>query len=350
MLLKNVIVRPVLKTEELRFKKLMQEHHYLGFVPKISQTIWYVGVLNDQWVSLISFSVSALKCRPRDEWIGWNCRYQYGRLKLIVNNNRFLILPGWNIPNLASKILSLCLKRLNEDWIKRFGHRVLLVETFVDPKKFRGTIYKASNWICVGKTRGFRKKGMTYIEENNHGKLMFVRELNRKARRILSQSVLDSPYQTGEVNMSLKADQMRSLPEFFKKVTDPRRTAGKRHQLSNILSLAAAAVLCGMEGYKAISTWVNNLSQTARERFNCRYENGKYMVPSESTIRNVLIRVNPDELNKAIQDWNSQMIPVDATLAIDGKTMCNALDEEGRRTQIVSIVGQQSKCCYTQKK
>ena len=69
----------------------MRQHHYLGALPKIGETLWYVAVCRHEWVALLSFSASALKCEARDRWIGWDFRLQYGRLKLIVNNSRFLI-------------------------------------------------------------------------------------------------------------------------------------------------------------------------------------------------------------------------------------------------------------------
>ncbi|NTV58951.1 MAG: DUF4338 domain-containing protein, partial [Deltaproteobacteria bacterium] len=111
MNLREVVVRPVERLEEHQFQELMHEHHYLGFVPKISETLWYIALWRDQWVGLSSFSVAAWKCAARDLWIGWNLRHQYDRLKLVVNNSRFLILPDWHIPNLGSRVLSLCQKR-----------------------------------------------------------------------------------------------------------------------------------------------------------------------------------------------------------------------------------------------
>ena len=91
--LKEILVRPIRPSEEQHYQELMQEHHYLGSLPKISETLWYVALWGDQWVALLSFSASALKCAARDRWIGWDFRHQYGRLKLVVNNSRFLILP-----------------------------------------------------------------------------------------------------------------------------------------------------------------------------------------------------------------------------------------------------------------
>ena len=150
--------------------------------------------------------------------------------------------------------------------------------------------------------------------------------------------------------MKLTAKQMQSLPEFFGQITDPRRTQGRRHPLNAVLAIATAAVLCGARGYKGISDWAQALSPRARARFRCRYRQGKYFVPSESILRDVLIRADPVELDQAFQRWNAQYGADDESLAIDGKTMCNSIDEAGRQTHIMSVVGHQSKQCYTQKK
>ena len=267
MSVKRIKVRPVYKEEEGRYRQLMQRHHYLGFVPKMAETLWYVATIDDQWVSIVGFSVSALKCKARDQWIGWSYRHQYGRLKLLVNNNRFLILPGCHIRNLASRTLSLCFKRLCDDWGMVFGHKIVLVETFVDPAKFLSTVYKASNWLYIGDTKGFRRKRGGYTKTANQSKMIFVKPLCRDAKRILSQPILEDSYQTAGVVMKIKAEHMRSLPDFFKAIPDPRRDQGKRHQLPTVLAIATAAILCGMRGYKAISDWADGLGQKARARF-----------------------------------------------------------------------------------
>ena len=91
--LPEILVRPVRSMEEPSFQKLMQEHHYLGALPKISEVLWYVATFADKWVALLSFSAAALKCSARDRWIGWDFRHHYDRLKLLTNNSCFLILP-----------------------------------------------------------------------------------------------------------------------------------------------------------------------------------------------------------------------------------------------------------------
>ena len=348
--LSEVVVRRVRACEEPRFRTLMQEHHYLGALPKISETLWYVATWGEEWVALLSFSAAALKCAVRDRWIGWNFRQRYSRLKLIVNNSRFLILPTGHVANLGSRVLALCQRRLGSDWEETFGHRVLLLETFVDPQRFRGTVYRAANWVYVGNTKGFRRTRYGYTATPQSPKMVFVQPLRAEARKWLSGARLSPPDQIGESKIMLSAAQMQSLPAFFREIPDPRRAQGRRHGLSTVLGIAAGAVLCGMRGYKAIADWAASLGPKARERFGCRREKGRYVVPSESIIRNVLIRLDPGHLDRALRRWNEVYAGEDESLAIDGKTMCNALDEEGHPTHVMSVIGHQSKICYTQKK
>ena len=350
MNIKEVLVQAVRPLEEKRFQRLMQEHHYLGALRKISETLWYVATFGDQWLALLSFSAAALKCSARDRWIGWNFRHQYDRLKLVTNNSRFLILPDWHFPNLASRILSLCQKRLPADWQAIFGHPLVLLETFVDPQRFQGTIYKAANWIYVGNTKGFHRTRRGYSATAQSSKMVFVKPLTSNAQALLSRPILKPAYSTGGPKIMLSAKQMESLPDFFKKIPDPRRPQGRRHQLSTVLAIAAGATLCGMRGYLAISGWAKSLGQKARERFGCRYQNRRYTVPSLSIIRDVLIRVEPMHLDRALQSWNQAYGQQDESLAIDGKTMCNAIDDQGYQTHIMSAIGHQTKTCYTQKK
>jgi len=346
----EVLVRPVRPLEEQRFQQLMQEHHYLGALRKISETLWYVVTSGDQWVALLTFSAAALKCSARDRWIGWNFRHQYDRLKLLTNNSRFLILPDWHFPNLASRILSLSQKRLPADWQTVFGHPVVLIETFVDPRWFRGTIYKAANWIYVGNTKGFHRTQKGYSATAQSPKMVFVKPLTANAQALLSRPILEPAYRTGGPKIMLSANQMESLPYIFEEIPDPRRSQGRRHRLSTVLAIAAGATLCGMRGYLAISDWAKSLGQKARQRFGCRYQNKRYIVPSLSIIRDVLIRVNPVCLDRALQRWNQAPGQHDESLAIDGKTMCNAIDDQGYQTHIMSAIGHQTKTCYTQKK
>jgi uncharacterized protein DUF4338/DDE family transposase len=349
--LHEVRVRPVERSEEPLHRRLMATHHYLGYLPKIGQTLWYVASYHEQWVALLDFSAAAWKCAVRDRWVGWDFhhQYDYDRLKLIANNSRFVILPDWHYPNLGSKILSLCHRRLASDWQERFGHRLLLLETFVDPR-FHGTVYRAANWLYLGLTRGYSRTRQGYSNTVHSPKKVFVKSLQSDARAVLSQPLLTFPYRQGVPKIMLSAQQMRSLPDFFTDIADPRRAQGRRHPLPTVLAIAAGAILCGMRGYKAIADWAQSLGPKARERLRCRRVNGHYGVPSESIIRDVMIRVDPTHLDRALKRWNQAYGQQDTTLAIDGKTMCNALDPNGHQTHVMSVVGHHSKICYTQKK
>jgi len=348
--LREIQLHPVAPAEEARFQALMQAHHYLGALPKIGHTLWYVASWQGEWLALLSFSAAAWKCAARDGWIGWDFRHQYDRLHLIANNSRFLILPEQHYPNLASRVLALCERRVARDWRERFGFPLLLLETFVDPRHFQGTIYRAANWRYLGDSRGFRRVQGGYSTAPEASKRVFVRPLHPRAQALLSRPILDPAYRHGAPRIMLTADHMRALPDFFAEIPDPRRGQGRRHPLAGVLAIAAAATLCGMEGYKAISLWANDLSQLARARLRCRYLKGRYEVPSRTVIREVLTRVEPAALDRALQQWNARYAETDEALALDGKTMCNAIDADGRQTHVLGAVGHQTKTCYTQKK
>lgn len=348
--LSELRVRLVERHEESRYKEQMAQHHYLGDLAKIGETLWYVATWHDQWVAQLSISAAALKCGVRDRWIGWDFTSQYGRLKLIANNSRFLILPDWHHSNVGSRVLALMQRRLVQDWQARFGHPLLLLETFVDPRHFHGGVYRASNWTELGLTQGYRRTRAGYSAEQQAPKLVFVYPLCRNPQALLTQADRAQLQLTGKSNIMLTADQMRILPDFFNDITDPRSRSGRRHRLSVVLSIAAAATLCGMKGYKAMAGWAQDLGDKARARLGCRCEKGRYVVPSESIIRDVLMRVDPAVLDRALQQWNDAFASKDQSLAVDGKTMCNSIDDKGRQTHIMSAVGHESAVCYTQKK
>jgi hypothetical protein len=224
------------------------------------------------------------------------------------------------------------------------------VETFVDPERYHGGVYRASNWQLVGHTKGFRRITGGYSSQTQSKKSVFVKPLHRRAQQVLSQPILSHHFNLGETTMRISSTQMRSLPDFFRGINDPRRAQGRRHRLATILGIAAGAVLCGMKNYESIAEWASSLSQKNRAHFRCRYDKGRYLAPSLSSIRNLLIRVDPIELDNAFMRWNKAYAEDDQSLAIDGKVMCNAIDASGRQTQIMSAVGHHTGICYTQKK
>lgn len=196
--LSAVSVRPVSRGDlEPLWNKLLRQHHYLGFGKLLGHQLKYLAFMDERPVAALSWSAAALKLRSRDRFIGWSDAQRKSYLKRIANQSRFLILPHVQVPNLASHVLALNIRRLNEDWKERFGYELWLLETFVDPARFAGTIYKAANWVLVGDTAGCGKQGAGYIY---HGvkKEVYVYVLNRRFRELIGckrrpQSLDESP-------------------------------------------------------------------------------------------------------------------------------------------------------------
>ena len=138
--LTRVRVRLICSHERPQWDSLMRAHHYLGLTAMVGRSLRYVAEIDGRWLALLGWASPALKCASRDTWIGWSPTLQWQRLALIANNSRFLILPDWHQPNLGSRVLALCQRRLPRDWLERFGHPLLLLETFVDPQRFHGTV------------------------------------------------------------------------------------------------------------------------------------------------------------------------------------------------------------------
>jgi hypothetical protein len=155
--LKQVKVRLIRPNEKESWDELMRSHHYLSSSRLGGRQLKYVAECHGQCLALISFSSCSYHLAPRDRWIGWDQNQLEKRRDLVVQNSRFLVMPGVNEKNLASKILSLCTNRLSADWENNYGHPVLLVETFVD-LKYSGTSYSASGWTRLGETKGFYRR------------------------------------------------------------------------------------------------------------------------------------------------------------------------------------------------
>lgn len=151
---------PVVKRAHSRlWNEYIHRYHYLGYQPLPGAQLRYFVSVEQKILALLGFGASAWQSAPRDQFIGWTHAQRQRNLHLIVNNARFLILPWVTSKNLASKILALAAQRVPDDWQHRYGYRPVLMETFVEKKRFSGTCYKAANWICVGQTQGRGKLG-----------------------------------------------------------------------------------------------------------------------------------------------------------------------------------------------
>ena len=158
--------------------------------------------------------------------IGWSDEQRRRRLALVVSNTRFLLMPDKSVPNLASKALALVLARLSNDWQARYAHPVLVVETFVDPTQFCGTLYRASGWSELGATDGCGRNARDFYVRHDRPKRLFARELCKNARRSLQAEHLRPALAAVEARTPVRptqnAPQLRSLCEHFKGVPDYR--------------------------------------------------------------------------------------------------------------------------------
>ncbi|MCD6188234.1 MAG: DUF4338 domain-containing protein [Desulfuromusa sp.] len=137
------------------FRGLLQQHHYLGYTGPVGENLQYLFYdRHDRLLACMLFGAAAWQVADRDRYINWDESTRKRNLSRIANNMRFLILPWVRIPHLASHLLAVTRHRLSRDWQEKYGHPILLVETFVEQNRFAGTCYKADNWQCVGKTRG----------------------------------------------------------------------------------------------------------------------------------------------------------------------------------------------------
>lgn len=139
----------------LLFAFLLSRYHYLGYRGSVGENIKYL-VLDRRGrpLSCVLFGSAAWKVGCRDRYIGWDRGDRPQRLHLVTNNMRFLVLPWVRVPHLASHVLGRIVRRIRQDWKKIYGHEVVLLETFVDVSRFRGTCYRAANWRYVGRTTG----------------------------------------------------------------------------------------------------------------------------------------------------------------------------------------------------
>ncbi len=153
--LRELRLEPVAtRRESALWNEYVDRYHYLGYQPLPGAQMRYFARAEGRPLALFGFGAAAWKTAPRDRFIGWTAGQRAARLHLVVNNARFLILPWITSRHLASRLLGLAARRLPDDWLRRYGYRPVLLETFVEKPRFAGTCYRAANWLCLGDTQG----------------------------------------------------------------------------------------------------------------------------------------------------------------------------------------------------
>lgn len=155
-------IRQVRRTAaEPLFGSLLQAHHYLGYTQPVGEQLKYVYYARGRPVACMAWSSSPRHLGARDRFIGWSAAQRRANIHLLAYNTRFLILPWVRVPHLASHLLARTARVISADWQQLYQHPLYLLETFIDPERFRGTCYRAANWILVGQTTGRGKNDQT---------------------------------------------------------------------------------------------------------------------------------------------------------------------------------------------
>lgn len=292
--------------EREQAQALLQEHHYLGGIQAVGEQMHYaVADAQGEWVAVLIFAAGALHLRPRDAWIGWSDEQRRRRLALVANNVRFLLLPHRTVPNLGSAALSRVLARLSDDWQARYEHPILLVETFVDPDRFQGTVYQASGWTELGRTKGHGRQARDFYENHGKPKRLFVRELAPHARHNLQAAQLKPALAPVEakvpVRCTLKAAELESLSSLFRQVPDYRQRLG-RYPLFALLGITAAAYLAGCpRGQKDLKGFAGRLSSAQRRALGVRCNaDGQCSAPSQPTFSRMFKHVAEREIEQVL--------------------------------------------------
>lgn len=342
----KVTVRLLADNEVGQFNFYLERDHYLESSRFAGQSLRYVAEVDGQWVALMTFSAAALHLKARERWIGWSPRQQARRLGLVVNNSRFLVLPErQRYPNLASRVLGLALRRLNADWRERWGHPVLVVESFVDESKYRGTCYRACGFEAVGATEGFGRASRDFYQEHGQPKQLYLRELRAGARQRLRQARLPEELAVYEAEVAgpcpFRAPALESLWKSFGTLRDSRCGHGLRHRQRFVLASAAVCTLMGVCGYRAFENTCQKFTQRQLRALGCLPDpqDRHYYPPSDSTFQRVLSKVDAVAFASLVGRWLAQQeIGALAQLAVDGKVLRGSGRHDGKPLHLLSAV------------
>ena len=173
--------------DEPLFNSLMEQHHYLGYEQPVGEHLKYLVWSQGRPVACVAWSSAPRHIGARDRYIGWDQRARRRNIHLIAYNTRFLILPWVRVNHLASHILGRMAARISGDWQSMYGHPIYFLETFVDPERFRGTCYRAANWVVMGTTTGRGKQSNSYVP-NRSIKQVLGYPLTQRFRELLGEA------------------------------------------------------------------------------------------------------------------------------------------------------------------
>lgn len=310
------------------FDSLLAEHHYLGAGRPVGDYLRQVLELKGRTVALLVWGPACYSLKDRDQWISWSVSQRLERLKLIVQNRRFLVLaPKGESPDLASQTMGAALRALPGQWREHFGYRPLLAESFTDPEAYAGTCYKASNWQAVGMSAGYSRHRADFYIANERPKRLWLRPLASDARQLLRAPELPEDCRAGQVaapsgTLPVNAQQMSSLLEAFRQAPDPR-DSNTHYRIGPVLTLIAMALLAGRREIAEMARFATTLTPPQRRRLGLPRKKGTrafYQVPGYGVFYQVLTRLDPEAFATRLNGWfQSRAGTLPQALALDGK-------------------------------
>ena len=316
-------------TERQQFDALLEAEHFLGPRFPAGDRLYQVAEQDGQWVGLLLWCAPALHLKDREAWIGWDPLTRAQRLKLIVNQARFLVPDAARRPNLASQILVAATAALPDQWLAQCGYAPLLAETFTDPEAHAGTCYKAAGWELMGPSVGFERHRCDFFAWHDHPKRLWLKPLDPRAKEKLCAHELSARHALALTvgaasRCALKAVQRSSLKEALRQVPDPRRKQGQRYPLAPCLVILALGLLAGKVDLAQIQRFGTRLSQRQRKAlgFWPKKDTRFYPAPTYTVLRELLLALDLDALAEVLTRWlQGQAGRLPASLALDGKTI-----------------------------
>ena len=330
-----------------RCDQTIVQHHYLHNVTLVGEHLRYAFVYKGRWLAVATWSAATFHIKDRDQFIGWTPEQCRRRRALLANNSRLWADPDCPYPNLLSRFMKLMLERLSPDWQEHWGHPIALVETFVDPRFYRGTAYTVSGWCHWGKTAGWKREADDFYEKNDAPKQIWVRELVKKACGMLRAPQLPPAWakveQAGPVRCTAKVQQIRSLMESIQEeVPEFRRAQALAYPLPGLICLMVMAAAQGVvRGPQDLADYADTLSEAQLRalKFRADPHTRDPRCPKKTTFTRLLHEVDDDRLERALLRWQDQILGPrqDRIIIFDGKKVrhagveiVNAVDSQGR--------------------
>jgi hypothetical protein len=309
---------------------MLDEEHLLGAGREAGDRLCQFILQEDQIVAVLIWCAAAWHLQDRDAMIGWDPVTRSQRLKLIVQLRRFLVVGKSRRPNLASQCLGLALRELPARWHAQHGYRPLIAESFSDPESHHGTVYKVTNWICAGDTKGFSQDHTDYYLPNQRPKKLWLKALVKNAFALLCAPELPEDCKAGltgggGTRSPLKVGQLKTLRDAFRQVPDPRRPQSRRHPLGAMLTLVALGLLMG--GRDMLGIWRRAAKLDERQRaaigLTVRHKgSGRLKMPGYDALNDLMNKIDPKAYATALNGWlqsNTGLLP--RSLAFDGKSI-----------------------------